>query len=702
MPQPHPLAPRGVAQKGNTKFHSISSIASIALKISFCPDHTPWRPGVWSGWPQKLIGSSPYQLFAIAIGPQGPGVLCMMAKTDFDYLDPCEAEWLETRTNRCLFLVRQIRFSIFDPRNMAISISLSVTCIYVIYFVTIPVLSRDRDIYEILNFDDKINSFPTCQLSVSYFGDFRVPSTIQRPYQLGRYIPVDYRPNLPTVTQANILFQPVHPIFRSYLVPSCVIHAIIVPPGLSNEYNTVLHFTDQETSPYFTPFPPLYKNWNRKPRHKYFSYFNFALVAVFGNFDKITQSQISKTREIFQRPIVLMFRIAKYKRMRNCYRFSYKFSYMCQYFTIGSHTALDLAISNCHKLARPYFTIPLSGLESIGNHIVDLVTFVKQYSLHTALNLAFSRTTMSDENGTSQVLGIVDASLDIADPIGPHIPDPHVTDQSILLVGNWSFSFVTCSSLSADRVDYWGYLKPYNITVWHALLASCLFITFLLTGQNYLRHGMSISSYELAYVLFSARLDVCLTAFEGPGTTLRIMFKKHRYRRHEDTTAPLVSSPPKFFDDLVNHKFQIYSSPIVAQAKKFNVTETLTRYRVGESEFDAEIHTRFFKWMETFPWDMNYVLILILQKYDCPTVVNLARWYCGLFLSSELSENHTSQVTKIRQPFIKSHFSRIAGISQTVNASHVSKIVGKCEKTAFVAPSIYIESNMYLLSIFGG
>lgn len=79
---------------------------------------------------------------------------------------------------------------------MAISISLSVTCIYVIYFVTIPVLSRDRDIYEILNFDDKINSFPTCQLSVSYFGDFRVPSTIQRPYQLGRYIPVDYRPNL--------------------------------------------------------------------------------------------------------------------------------------------------------------------------------------------------------------------------------------------------------------------------------------------------------------------------------------------------------------------------------------------------------------------------------------------------------------------------------------------------------------------------
>lgn len=223
-----------------------------------------------------------------------------------------------------------------------------------------------------------------------------------------------------------------------------------------------------------------------------------------------------------------MFRIAKYKRMRNCYRFSYKFSYMCQYFTIGSHTALDLAISNCHKLARPYFTIPLSGLESIGNHIVDLVTFVKQYSLHTALNLAFSRTTMSDENGTSQVLGIVDASLDIADPIGPHIPDPHVTDQSILLVGNWSFSFVTCSSLSADRVDYWGYLKPYNITVWHALLASCLFITFLLTGQNYLRHGMSISSYELAYVLFSARLDVCLTAFEGPGTTLRIMFKSSK------------------------------------------------------------------------------------------------------------------------------------------------------------------------------
>ncbi|OXA56033.1 hypothetical protein Fcan01_08727 [Folsomia candida] len=33
---------------------------SIALKISFCPDQTPWRPGVWSGCTQKLIGSSPW------------------------------------------------------------------------------------------------------------------------------------------------------------------------------------------------------------------------------------------------------------------------------------------------------------------------------------------------------------------------------------------------------------------------------------------------------------------------------------------------------------------------------------------------------------------------------------------------------------------------------------------------------------------
>lgn len=59
-------------------------------------------------------------------------------------------------------------------------------------------------------------------------------------------------------------------------------------------------------------------------------------------------------------------------------------------------------------------------------------------------------------------------------------------------------------------------------------------------------------------------------------------------------------------------------------------------------------------------------------------------------------------MSQVKKAFEKLEVGRIAGISQVLNSSLISNVVGKCEKSVFVAPSIYMESKGYLLSILGG
>lgn len=352
---------------------------------------------------------------------------------------------------------------------------------------------------------------------------------------------------------------------------------------------------------------------------------------------------------------------------------------------------------------------------------MSLLNFVKQYSVQVTLNLAFARMTKGIGNGTSEDLVI--AKLDFPNPYEFPIPDPYITGESILLLDDWSLSFVTCSSLSHDHVDYWGYLKPFKASVWYSLLASCLVVTLLLICQNFSKYKMILTWSELGFMILKAGQDVFLAAFEGTGPTLRVMFKSSASEKMivvwglmtfvlantyksivtEDTTEPFVSNPPRKFDELANGQFQIYSSPIVAYHKSFAVPVTLTKYRVGVSEFDAEIYTLFMTWYDSFTSDLGRVILILLNQYGCQTMADATPWYYTPILSLiRPSENHANQATRFRQEFAKSLVGRIAGISQVTNASSVSTIVGKCEKTAFVAPSVYIKSNRFLLSIFGG
>ncbi|OXA40882.1 hypothetical protein Fcan01_24259 [Folsomia candida] len=422
---------------------------------------------------------------------------------------------------------------------------------------------------------------------------------------------MNFRANL---TQPNLFYQPIEPLFRSYLVPGCLIYVIVVPHESMDNYSTVAIYTFKISQ--HNTLPTIYQTWNMKPRHHFFSYFDYTLLAMFGNFIVAPADSIGQIRFMVQASMIVV-----------------------------------------------------------------------------ALNGALTRMIRTVENGTAQF--VLEANLDFANPFEPILWESVIARNSRILVENWSFSFVTSSSL---------------------------LITFLLIAQNYSKYRPSLNWYKLANIIIQAGFDVCLIAFEGQGPTVRVLFRSSASEKMiilwalmtfvlvntyksiftEDTTAPLVLSPPRTFDDLVSGKFQIYSSPVVVYPKKFAVPVTLTKYRVGESELDAEIHRLSALWSSALPFKLHWTVILILREYSCQTTKDEPPWYCADVPFEKLSEIDPNPVPVVSQEFAKSQLGRIAGISQVVNASYAPNIVGKCEKTAFVAPSIYIKSKMYLLSIFGG
>ncbi|OXA38798.1 hypothetical protein Fcan01_26473 [Folsomia candida] len=228
-----------------------------------------------------------------------------------------------------------------------------------------------------------------------------------------------------------------------------------------------------------------------------------------------------------------------------------------------------------------------------------------------------------------------------------------LSDNFPILVGNRSFSLVTCSSLTQVRINYWGYLKPFSVRL-------------------------------LGYAILNAALEMGLIVVEKSSSTLIVMFRSptslklialwtlasfvvvdiYKSIVTEDTTAPFVSSPPKMFDQLVNGGFHIYSGSTRKLLTTSSIPQTRTNWRAVGSEFDLEIFFHYIKWTKS--------------------------------LSAEL------MVAQIQVEFLKQEFGRITQIFKVINASRISGIVARCNKTAFVAPSIYIKSRQFLLNILGG
>lgn len=115
---------------------------------------------------------------------------------------------------------------------------------------------------------------------------------------------MNFRANL---TQPNLFYQPIEPLFRSYLVPGCLIYVIVVPHESMDNYSTVAIYTFKISQ--HNTLPTIYQTWNMKPRHHFFSYFDYTLLAMFGNFIVAPADSIGQIRFMVQASMIVVFQI---------------------------------------------------------------------------------------------------------------------------------------------------------------------------------------------------------------------------------------------------------------------------------------------------------------------------------------------------------------------------------------------------------
>ncbi|OXA40395.1 hypothetical protein Fcan01_25075 [Folsomia candida] len=378
-------------------------------------------------------------------------------------------------------------------------------------------------------------------------------------------------------------------------------------------------------------------------------------------------------------------------------------------------------IVECKKLIRSNNL--RDGFNWKRQNLFKSFTGMKPYSMQDSLNgvLTYMLSLATNSSvGVNRIL--ISTSIESTTPFSLNFTDTDIMTVSFILVGNWSFSFVTCSSLSQSAVDYWGYLKPLDSSVWYSLICLSLLVTILLIGQNYTKF-MALNWHELGYAFFNGLLDVGFILVERSSSTLHVIFQNSEklvilwtlvafvvvniYKSivTEETTAPLTSNPPRVFNDLVDGGFKLYSSPI-SDRYKFIMPQTLTKYRWGMSEFDANIASRCLIWRRTLLKELRNTVVTLRQLCASPVKMveireNESIFCKGLNLTSFYEANH-NLVTQAEEKFKNIELGRIAGISNVLNTTLISEILGKCDKTAFVAPSVFVMSKSYLLKILGG
>ncbi|OXA40355.1 hypothetical protein Fcan01_25079 [Folsomia candida] len=492
-----------------------------------------------------------------------------------------------------------------------------------------------------------------------------------------------------TPTKENILLQPIDPIFRSLQGrPSCVIYVIIVKPESSYQYDTVVWYSIKHVMK-----PTIQNNWNRRRRIRYCSYFYSGMITIFGNSSAIGTVARRITLAIFRQPIILFFQISCVKNMDNMYLVETHFSTFCKNVKLSENIKLDRIIAECKKFVRPEPSFVRLSWKPQEFH--KSISGLKTYSMEESLNSVLTHMLNLETNTSDDLNRIsISAGLDMTVPLEISYTDSDMMHASFLLAGNWSFSFVTCSSLTQGRVDYWGYVKPFKASVYYGLMLCSLMVTILLIGQNYTKY-FTLSWYQIPYAMFSTLLDVTFIIVQRSSSTLQLMFQNPASEKllipwtlvtfvvvniymsivTEDTTAPLVSNPPSMFNQLVDGGYRLYSSPISVNRYGFLMPQSLLTYCWGMSELDAHIAARYILWKRTVSQEFHGVLVRLGDYHWCAalkTIVELRdrkSSFCDSLNSTAFYKDNHNLLTQAELEFKSTELGRISGISEVLNAS---------------------------------
>lgn len=456
------------------------------------------------------------------------------------------------------------------------------------------------------------------------------------------------------------------------------------------------------------------------------------MVVIFGDTGRRQDSSSYLLNMVIRHPVSLFFALVT--STDGSLLVASNFTAFCKEARLAENIEFNHLITNCQRLVQSTDNLDWMIWKHQSKREIFLgvvARFKDSTCLYDALNYAMRY--LADSGNVSKQMHAFTIEARIPDRWYNLLNNNNdIMDNFPILVGNWSFSFVTCSSMTQGRIDYWGYVKPFDTSVWYVLIAFCLFLMMVLLRQNYAKYE-PLPWYELCHVAFNSALEVGLTVVEKPSSTLMAMFPSpaslklitlwmlgsfvvvniYKSIVTEDTTAPLVFSPPKTFDHLVNGKFQIYSSIIPNYIiMRETIPQTLTNWRVSESEFDAEINFHFSAWLHALSEPLQSSVSNLMARHLCPVTMNMSspqvedpniRYFCSMHKNwaSYLDKNR-NLINQVEAVFANLEFGRIASISQVLNLSRISEIIARCNKTAFVAPTIYIKSRRYLLNILGG
>lgn len=298
----------------------------------------------------------------------------------------------------------------------------------------------------------------------------------------------------------------------------------------------------------------------------------------------------------------------------------------------------------------------------------------------------------------------------------------------VILLGNISFSFVTCGSMGDEGLRFSGYVQPFQKSVWLAIFICSAGIAMLIMSYGV---GGTIQKSRLTQVftfvdVLAINLEISLNIkrFKGEIKTVVLIFvlvsiltiNVYKSVVTNDITAPLGTFQPDLFSQLVSHYFKLIglyvNSDMYREDSGIPVPITFRKYRVGNGEFDEEFYDRVELWKRKNGLDprLNSTINSVFRYFICKSFIqsgDLAkitiespRWYCRN-KTMQILKTHSNLVNKVENMFNQIDFGRLLKNTESLDITKIPHDIANCKKTALVLRTRHLTRKHLLEKMLG-
>lgn len=356
--------------------------------------------------------------------------------------------------------------------------------------------------------------------------------------------------------------------------------------------------------------------------------------------------------------------------------------------------------------------------------IVRFLKVVKKVEFDVGIDLALKK--VWDKNFTDIIQPIKGRSL------AELVDDERLGLAELMLIGNTSFSFITCGSIRDEGLRFDGYLKPLDNSVWTAILI-CSALLSLLMMYHVVSPGSDLihrTKLSLIYA-FIGVLSVNVETF--PSTTKRykpvarlllaafalvsiLTINVYKSVVTNDITAPLGSLQPTLFSHLVPHNFKMIgsflNSDYYTEDSGLAIPITLSKYRIGYGELDEEFHVQMELWKRRNGLDpvRNYTISDIFRYFKCNSLTesgDLDKLTMSLPCSYHRNETieflarNPEWINNLEKMFHQTELARLIAIAEYMDIAKIPDKIADCKKSAFVFRTSSMATRHLINKILG-